>query len=79
MIDFCDGTSISRTINAFCLSRGMFIDFASTPSITWSIKERPSFKGDIRARTCFYIISHDLSSSTASVTCISCINAISTT
>lgn len=79
VIEFGGRTSICGTINTLCMPRFVLINLTTAPTITSSIIERPSFKGDIRVRTCLYIISHNFSSSTASIACIPCKNAISAT
>lgn len=79
MIEFGGRASMCSTINTLCMPRLVLINLTTAPTVTSSIKERPSFEGDIRVRTCLYIISYNLSCSSASVTCISCINTISAT
>lgn len=79
MIEFGGRASMCSTINTLCMPRLVLINLTTAPTVTSSIKERPSFEGDIRVRTCLYIINHNLSCSTTSVTSISCINAVSAT
>lgn len=61
MIEFGGRASMCSTINTLCMPRLVLINLTTAPTVTSSIKERPSFEGDIRVRTCLYIISHNLS------------------
>lgn len=48
VIELGGRTSMCSTINALCMPWFVLINLATAPTITFSIKERPSFKGDIR-------------------------------
>lgn len=51
MIEFGGRASMCSTINTLCMPRLVLINLTTAPTVTSSIKERPSFEGDIRVRT----------------------------